>query len=113
MNKYHVFHRTPYVPRINTDDIQCLDDDYVHVAILHCPSIDKAFELTNSIDFAWWNNVEIEWYKEPTRSTSVGDVIVCDGGRFTGAFIVESVGFRKLKQKEVINCERLEKADNR
>jgi hypothetical protein len=41
-----------------------------------------AYQLTNHIDHAWWENAGVTLIGEPEhRSTSVGDVIVMDDGR--------------------------------
>ena len=44
-------------------------DDYERVAILKCNNLEDVFRDTNHIDDHWWNNENIEWYKE-SRSTS-------------------------------------------
>lgn len=70
---------------------------YYHVATVDGDDKELAFELTNSIDTAWYSNPEID--VEPTaikgsRSTSVGDVMVDDKNR---VFIVDKFGFKEIK----------------
>jgi hypothetical protein len=57
-------------------------EDYVMVAVVEGDSVDMAYQLTNHIDHAWWENAGVTLIGEPEhRSTSVGDVIVMDDGR--------------------------------
>ena len=43
-------------------------------------TVDEIFRLTNHIEGPWWENSEVTWHKERSRSTSVGDVIVTETG---------------------------------
>lgn len=49
-------------------------DLYDHVANVDCDSVGQTFQLTNHIDFSWWENEGVTLIKE-SRSTSVGDVV--------------------------------------
>ena len=57
--------------------------DYTLVASVTGDDVEKAFELTNTIEHRWWENPGVEALFESAgcRSTSVGDVIVMDDGR--------------------------------
>jgi hypothetical protein len=48
--------------------------DFALVAEVTCENINQAFELTNSIDHAWYENPDVKVIHK-ARSTSVGDVI--------------------------------------
>jgi len=58
-------------------------------------SLDHAYQLTNHIDRAWWDNTNVTRVGPETRSTSVGDVIFRDGV----AHRVASFGFDKLAKE--------------
>lgn len=55
---------------------------YVHVADVFTNELGEAFEATNTIDRAWWENDNVKALVGPTRSTSVGDVLVYNGRAF-------------------------------
>ena len=56
--------------------------DYEMVAVVDGEDVDMAFQLTNHIDHAWWENSGVTLIGEPQhRSTSVGDVVVMGDGR--------------------------------
>lgn len=60
-------------------------------------SLEDAFRLTNTIDAVWWDNPSVKALVGPTRSTSVGDVIIeAVDGRDGVAWRVLGVGFEKL-----------------
>jgi hypothetical protein len=64
------------------DNLPSYPDDYVMVAVVEGDSVDMAYQLTNHIDHAWWENAGVTLIGEPEhRSTSVGDVVVMDDGR--------------------------------
>lgn len=60
--------------------------------ISECPTLGAAFELTNHINRAWWENPGVERVGPPCRSTSVGDVVVFEGV----AYRCELVGWSKI-----------------
>jgi len=82
MNKYMVYHNIYFLNyAFKTDSVSELPMAILEkVATVICTTIDRAFELTNHIDCAWWENERVDVYN-PTnkplkyRSTSVGDVI--------------------------------------
>ena len=49
--------------------------EYVLVARVSTDTPDGAFRLTNHIDSPWWYNGGVEQVGQPSRSTSVGDVV--------------------------------------
>lgn len=56
--------------------------DYDHVASVEGESLEDAFELTNTIERAWYTNEGVTGRFDGggCRSTSVGDVIVLENG---------------------------------
>lgn len=56
-------------------------EHYELVARVECDCIEDVFLLTNHVDRSWRSNPEVEVLTEGrVRSTSVGDVIVDEGG---------------------------------
>lgn len=55
---------------------------YVKVAEVDTDDLEVAFELTNTIDRAWWENEGVKAIVTPCRSTSVGDILVRGGKTF-------------------------------
>jgi len=51
-------------------------DGYRAVATVQTDDLEVAFELTNTIHCAWWENEGVEALIGPCRSSSVGDVFV-------------------------------------
>ena len=62
-------------------------------------SLDEIFRLTNHIEGAWWENSEVTWLKERSRSTSVGDVIVKEGGI---TYLCKRKGWKVIALKEEV-----------
>lgn len=54
------------------------------------------FRLTNSIDTAWYENPEVRALVGPTRSTSVGDVVVLSDETGSRAFRCDPVGWAQI-----------------
>jgi len=69
---------------------------YRVVAILQTASLEEAFRLTNSIDAAWYENPEVRALVGPTRSTSVGDVVVLSDETGSRAFRCDLVGWAQI-----------------
>ena len=65
-------------------------EDYPEIGML-----ETAFERTNTIDHAWWENPEVtKLFKTlGCRSTSTGDVVILPGNR---PFRVEGCGWSRL-----------------
>ena len=55
-------------------------EEYAKVAEVDTDQLEVAFELTNTIHRPWWTNPGVRAVK-PTRSTSVGDVLVTPDGK--------------------------------
>jgi hypothetical protein len=70
--------------------------DLTLVAEVQTDDLEDAFRLTNHIEYDWWKNPEVIPCTDPTRSTSVGDLMEKDG-KF---FIVASCGFREVEDKD-------------
>ena len=68
--------------------------DYVLVAEVETNSKDVAFERTNSIDCAWFDNEGVIVH-EKARSTSMGDVVVLPNGE---AHLCEMLGWSLIGQ---------------
>jgi hypothetical protein len=107
-----------HLPRETYRDMSCIYDDeqrarfakeelknnnYIRVADIELidENIDKslslAYELTNSIDSAWYDNADIDVAnnaKEGCRSTSVGDIIQIQGK----SYMVAGCGFIEISK---------------
>ena len=71
-------------------------DDYIMVAIVEGDDPNTAYELTNHINNAWWENAGVTLIGKPEhRSTSVGDVVVMSDGR---TLRVESAGWKEISE---------------
>ena len=58
-------------------------DEFQAVAVIGgIEDVGEAFQLTNHIDSAWWENEGVTRIGGETRSTSVGDVVVLNGEAF-------------------------------
>jgi hypothetical protein len=69
------------------------DEYYQLVALVEAGSLEEVYRLTNHIDRDWRENALVKTMAvTPTRSTSVGDVIVQDDK----AWLVDVVGFRRI-----------------
>lgn len=68
-------------------------DDYELVALVTCDELGMTFQLTNHIDYDWWENEGVELIKE-SRSTSVGDVVEDEKGQ---VWVCASVGWEKVE----------------
>jgi hypothetical protein len=65
--------------------------EYELVAEVDTDKLEVAFELTNTIHCAWWENDGVTAMKQ-TRSTSVGDVVEIDGKHWR----CEMMGWKEL-----------------
>ena len=73
------------------------EGNYTKVANVDTDDVDIAYELTNSIDTAWYETMRMtgagKVFGTAHRSTSVGDILkVADGG----LYIVGPIGFVEL-----------------
>lgn len=94
----------------NTDaQLAAFPAGFVHVADVVTDNVGQVFQLTNSIDRAWWENPEATLTPETAakggaRSTSVGDVIVkalavganADGSPVWARWSVEGIGLKEF-----------------
>jgi hypothetical protein len=109
-NTFEVWHAVTPNFFGNTDDVlAAFPAGFVHVADVACDHVGNVFQLTNSIDRAWWENTEVTLTPETAakggaRSTSVGDVIVkalpvrvnTDGSPVWARWSVEGVGLKEF-----------------
>ena len=77
------------VARLQAIENATWPQDYDFVATVDTDNLEVAFELTNSIDCAWWTNAKVisRFEDDGCRSTSVGDVIIIDGRPFQCASV--------------------------
>ena len=56
--------------------------------------LELAFRLTNSIEYAWWENEEVTpmFPEQGCRSTSVGDMVLIG----TEKYVCENMGLKKV-----------------
>ena len=56
--------------------------------------LELAFRLTNSIEYAWWENEEVTpmFPEQGCRSTSVGDMVLIG----TEKYVCENMGWKKV-----------------
>ena len=95
---YAVFHHQPLYPYpVNGET--CLQakrlgwpEKYVKVAVVKAGNLEEVFRKTQHLDFAWHNHPDIETIKM-SRSTSIGDVVLDQGGQL---WVVATFGFTKL-----------------
>ena len=69
-------------------------NDFEYVADVESNNMDDAYRLTNSIEFYWGDNEEVEEHGSRHRSTSVGDILVCEDG----IYAVAMSGFKLLRK---------------
>ena len=75
------------------------------VALVHARDFDHAFQLTNHMDHAWWENPQVTLLVEPTqRSTSIGDVII----PLAEARMAAYYGFQRIYVEEGLSPIKLE-----
>lgn len=78
---------------------------YIKVASVNTNNLDLAYERTNSIDNAWYDNVDgetlIRETNDPCRSSMCGDILVVDGEPHR-AWLVASIGFTAVDPQDFI-----------
>jgi hypothetical protein len=80
-------------------------EDYDQVATVMSETLGDVFRITNHIDHAWYDNVEVVVANREARSTSVGDVVLeVEGGAY---YRVEMVGWKKIGFKHPLNNDRV------
>lgn len=65
---------------------------YKKVAEVNTTNLDSAYELTNNIDTSWDQNFGVTPVKIGNRSTSVGDLFLCNDD----LYLVDRMGFIQL-----------------
>jgi hypothetical protein len=101
---YHAKNPTFHVPKNFTrGSVESFVRDFHHVASVECETLDTAYMLTNSIFGPWWVGPDVTFHgspdhgKEGCRSTSVGDILIMPEGDAFVAYVVDSIGYRKLE----------------
>ena len=64
----------------------------IEVAHVDTDDMQVAYELTNTIDHAWWLNKEVKPFVNKARSTSMGDLMIGPDGTYA----VAACGFVKV-----------------
>jgi hypothetical protein len=98
--KIQVFHVADYQPGYG--NTAKFPEEYRQVAEVtnvpegtgHDTALERAFFLTNHIDYAWWENEGVDLVGSQCRSTSVGDVVTVEGKPYR----CEPVGWVALGQ---------------
>jgi hypothetical protein len=70
-------------------------DDYLAVAHVEAETLDEVYERTNTIDVPWMEKSGVTALRA-SRSTSVGDIIIEEGGT---EWMVASFGFSELTKE--------------
>ncbi len=92
--KFRVLHNPDFIRYREGDTIS--PDALLAVAEVETDSLERAYELTNSIDQPWWLNDGVTaLVTSDRRSTSVGDVIVNLDNQ--SAHAVCMFGFKELE----------------
>ncbi len=73
-----------------------VEKEFRAVAEVETVDLEKAFNLTNTIEHYWWENAGVKALVDRTRSTSIGDVMEMNGEYFT----VDRIGFKKIDVAE-------------
>lgn len=81
IQQYHIYH---CVGDDKFKEVEIQPREYV--GFINCHSLESAFQLSQNLS-ELWNPLN------PCRSTSVGDVIVCD----EGMYMILGVGFKLLE----------------
>ena len=90
--KYKVWHAKE--PTFGFGEQPKFPDEYEKVAVVESGGLEDVFRITNHIDYDWTKNPEvIEVLKHPCRSTSVGDIVEDENGKF---FYCDNVGWKEL-----------------
>lgn len=90
---YHNSEFMDYYTKLFEKEINEIPENLLKkVATVKTKTLEAAFCLTNNIDQAWSENVEVTTEEKNLRSTSIGDVLVYEGI----AFLVTISGFNKV-----------------
>jgi hypothetical protein len=80
-SKTKVYHAIE--PTFGFGPIPAWPDEYVMVAEVDSDEPDAVYELTNTTNHLWWENLGVHpaFVGEGVRSTSVGDVLIMPDGK--------------------------------
>ena len=91
--KYKIYHAKN--PTFGFGQDPKFPEEYEEVAIVEANSVDDTFKITNHIDENWTRNPEVvELINHNPRSTSVGDVVEDEEGKF---HYCDMVGWKEIK----------------
>ena len=91
--KYKIYHAKN--PTFGFGQDPKFPEEYEEVAIVEANSVDDTFKITNHIDENWTRNPEVvELINHNPRSTSVGDVVEDEDGKF---HYCDMVGWKEIK----------------
>ena len=92
--RFCVYHASQTARRLN--GIPKLNSvNYTLVAVVETEDISDVWKITNSITSHWSTNPEVKWSMGfENRSTSIGDVVSDDDGKF---FRCGRIGWEQLK----------------
>jgi len=94
--KYEVYHAKKLISRVFDEFLVPVNfpQDFDKVAeVVTNEGLDGVFRVTNHIECAWWNNKEVTWHKDRSRSTSVGDIVI---GEDKKKWICNMVGWKEI-----------------
>ena len=77
----------------HADEPKKFPDEFHIVAVVAAKDLEEAYYLTNSIHCAWWENEGVAPVQTETRSTSIGDIIMDNEGKFHK---VDTFGFTEI-----------------
>jgi hypothetical protein len=99
---WHANNQTFVVPKDFRASVTTIMRDYKLVATVETDSLSKAYELTNTIESLWWENMGVNFFgsrdhgMEWARSTSVGDILIIETETGYRSYVVASVGFMEF-----------------
>jgi hypothetical protein len=89
-----VFHSKTLATPFLRKETPKFPEDYTKVAEVETSNLDEAYELTNNINSSWVINTKVKTELQAARSTSYGDVIEDNEGKF---WFCEMMGWKELK----------------
>lgn len=70
-------------------------NEYKKIAKINTNDLNKAYELSNSIENYWGENKEVVLYEERNRSSSIGDIFI----KNDKVYFVNVLGFEQLSDE--------------
>lgn len=97
-----VYHLEPFNPFPKLSEVKenWENGNYQLVSHVNIPindlqrELELVFELTNHIDSNWTQNKEVKALRDKVRSTSVGDLVQVNDGRY---FYCDMVGWKEVE----------------